>query len=123
MVSDTARKINWRPFRPVIVLHVLKVISAEIISYDERGRLHPHIMSMVSSLPVLIWAKIRLINGDHYRGMGEIEFGMNENGYVFGWPGKRLSSLPEHEYYWRDTVWLTIDDRDFIFEEFTKGMF
>lgn len=114
------RKINWRPFRQVEVLHILNVLSTDIVSYDEKGRLYPCIFSMVSGLPVLIWAKVQLIGA--WCGNSIIEFGITENNYVFGWPGKRLSSLPEHEYYWRNAIWISISDRDCIFKEFTKGM-
>ena len=121
------RKINWRPFRPTNVSHIYSVTSVDLWAYDEKGKLYKaDLLDPEEDRPMLFWANVRLLHGkdtsgDYY--MQNLEFGFNENAYVFGWPGKRLSSLREHEYYWRHKVWLTIADRDFVFNEFTKGMF
>ena len=140
------RKINWRKFRPNNVLHFKDMVSTELFWYDHKGKIIPFTIDSIykdTGLPTAIWAKAQPIG--HY---ASLEFAINESSYCFGWPkygriyntnwaygppgwdykdddlvGGRLSSLPEHEYYWRNNIWLTMEDRDFIFDYFTRGMF
>ena len=118
------RKINWRPWRPVLVDHIEKVEEVVLWEYDESGRLYKSdLCDPASNRPIIIWAQVTLIGGGGHFGWWPHEFGFTYDGYVFGWPGKRLSSLPEHEYYFRKSLWYSIADRDYIFGELTKGMF
>ena len=120
------RKINWRPFRPTNVLHIHRVVSVVLWVYDEKGKLYKaDLLDPDEVRPMMFWADVTLFhNKDTSEGcMRNLEFGFKEDAYVFGWPGKRLSSLKEHEYYWRHKTWLTIADRDFVFGAFTEGMF
>ena len=118
------RKINWRPFRPVEVDHILRVLDVYLCPYDEKGRMYNvETCDPAMQRPMLIWAEVSLISGGPWDFRQRIEFGFTYDDYVFGWPKKRLSSLPEHEYYWRHMPWLTITDRDVVFGEFTKRMF
>jgi len=118
------RKINWRKFRPVEVLHIKKVIDITMWSYDQNGKLYKtDNADPENDRPMLFWALAKLVIGTVWWSLDTIQFGFDYDHYVFGWPGKRLSSLPEHEFYWRRSVWLTISDRDAISEHFTRGIF
>jgi len=114
------RKINWRPFKPVDVLHIQYVRGIEMWAYDEKGKLYEaDIADPAEERPMLFWAKFDLLHA-RWR---PVELAFTYEGYAFGWAGKRLSSLPEHEYYWRRNIWFTLADRDFLFNWYTRGMF
>jgi hypothetical protein len=113
------RSINWRYFKDSSILHIGEVLSCEFISYDINGRIYELSYDPADTKPIIIWARIKLFNQWLWNNWGgTMEFGFKDDAYVFGWEGHRLSSLPNHEYYWRHALWLTMADRDFIIGEF-----
>jgi len=119
MCFSIVRKINWRKFKPVRTVHIDCIRNIDIVAYDQKGRLYEKDLANPNDpMPMLFWACIMPLGN-----WLPIDIGFNYDGYVFGWRGKRLSSLPEHEYYWRECVWFTEGDRDFMFNSFTKEMF
>lgn len=113
------RQINWRPFRNSPILHIDSVSEVQLYAYDLSGRLYNTINDPTMELPLLFWVDLKLWSYTH--GVNA-QFGFTYDGYVHGWRGLRLSSLPRHEYYFKNELWYTTADRDFIFAEITKGM-
>ena len=110
------RTINWRSFKKSNVVNFSRLISCDFMMYNKNGKLYPLTADPNVLMPILIWAEM----GDDR--WATTEFGFKEDAYVFGWAGHRLSSLPEHEYYWRNTIWLTTGDRDHIAEQFLSEL-
>ena len=112
------RTINWRQFKKSNVVHFRQPVLCDFMMYNKDGKLYQLAADPTVLLPILVWANACNIND----GWASIEFGFKEDAYVFGWANKRLSSLPEHEYYWRDAIWLTTGDRDYIIGQFLSGL-
>ena len=120
-----SRIINWRKFHPKPVLHIERAV-VELVAYDKAGRIYtgPHIgVDPSINLPLLMWADITIFRTGWGEQPNRMDVGITHDAYVFGWSGKRLSSLPRHKYYYRSRLWLSVADRDFIYGAFTRGMF
>lgn len=111
------------------ILHIKQVREAELISYDAAGRIYPFDSFNPNTFPdrhILIWTLVEfnfMNYGNNAILQATHQFGFNESNYCFGWPGKRLSSLPEHRGYFIQKLCMTTGDRDFIFARFSRGMF
>lgn len=109
------RHINWRAYKNDNTIHPIRLRRCNIISYLPDGKIVDiNIDDPKLDKPLLLWVNIVVIGHSDI----PIDVGLSSTHYVFGWSGERLSSLPEHEYYWKDDIWLTIGDRDNLFDKF-----
>lgn len=126
MLHDVGmRQINWMEYHPKSRLHLRVVRSVELIAYDKKGRIYAGddvAINPILDLPLIIWAEVRFI-GYSYSNAIIIGCAIDFDKYAFGWRNKRLSSLPRHKHYFKDNVWLSEADRDFIFDALTQGMY
>jgi hypothetical protein len=112
------RQINWQPFRNSSKWHIDFIEHIQPISYDSKGKIYD-IYDNREGLEASIFAVVRFNTG--YERIG-IVFTHNKYCHVFTniWPGikpLRLSSLPEHRYYFRHMIQLTTTDRDVLWLE------
>jgi hypothetical protein len=110
------RKINWHKFKDSSTVHVEDIRELKIICYDHRGKIYgiEHNLEDPKCTPAF-WTRFIPIGAGWNTRMFEIPIAFNDTSYCYGWP-HRLSSLPDHEFIFRCKLWLTIGDRDCLFE-------
>lgn len=122
------RTINWVTWRNSPICHVdaewhaahkngyiihMPIVKAlDIVAYDPEARI---ITSPTLELqyPIAFYASLHIRIGI---GLVNLQVAFDYDRYVYT-IGKRLSSLPEHKIAHKNSLWLTIADRDYMFKK------
>jgi len=108
------KEINWHNFKPSDTVHISEIKELKVIAYNTKtAKISSVFCDPSPDIDVAFWAEFILIGSGCWKSLIRIAF--NDEAYCYGWKDKRLSSTAEHRYLFRQKLWLTIGDRDYLF--------